>query len=146
MSTVRTARDQQEQPDVEPDRADQLERADLDTTGSPGRGNMGERRVAERDPDEADAERDQQADGGDRRRVPQDRQAPLRALRPERDVAQRDRQRDDHAGAEAVADVGVALDDERRATITAGPSSRGATTSMTGLTTASRVAAGSRRR
>ena len=64
--------------------------------------------------EEADREREQQPAGGDDRRVAQDRQAALGALGPERDVAQRDRQRDDHARREAVADIGVALDDDRR--------------------------------
>ena len=83
------------------------------TTSSPGRGPVRERRVAGRDREEADREREQQPARRDDRRVAQDRQAPLGAVGPERDVAQRDRQRDDHARREAVADIGVALDDDR---------------------------------
>ena len=84
------------------------------TTGSPGRGNMRERGIAEGDPGESDAKRHQQAEGGDGRRVPQDRQAPFRALRSQGQVAQGDRQRDDDRGTESIAHVGVALHDERQ--------------------------------
>ena len=107
------AGDEQEQPKVEGDRGDQLQRADPHHRLARRR-QMGERRIAEEHREDPDGQRDQQPARRDHGRVPEDRQAALRALAAERDVPQRDRERDDHAGAEAVADVGVALDDERQ--------------------------------
>ena len=73
-----------------------------------------ERGIAEGDPGESDAKCHQQAEGGDGRRVPEDRQAPFRALRSKGEVPQGDRQRHDDRGTESIAHVGVALDDQRQ--------------------------------
>ena len=109
------AGDEQEQPEVEGDRGDQLERADRGRPCSPGAREVRERRVAEHAPGRS-RRRARPAARRRRSRARGGGPAGSRSARsaPERDVAQGDRQRDDHAGAEAVADVGVALDDDRR--------------------------------
>src|SRR4051794_21968541 len=107
------AADEQEDTDVEGDGADQLKGPELDDLlARPGM--VRERRLAEGHWQKPDCEREQEPAHGDDRRVAQDREAPLGARRAERHVAQRDRQRDDHARREAVAHVRVALNDDRR--------------------------------
>ena len=137
--------DEQEHAHVESHGADQLERPDLHHVRA-GRGPVRERRVTGRDRKETDREREQHPARRDDGRVAQDGKAALGALGPERDVPQRDRQRDDHAGREPVADVAVALDDDRGGDHDRGAQEPRATTSMTVLTSSSHGGAGSRRR
>src|SRR5690606_20167485 len=64
--------------------------------------------------EETTGQRQQQPGDGDLGGMPQHRQHGFRAVRTDRDVGQRHRERDDHAGGEPVPDLRVTLDDQRR--------------------------------
>src|SRR6185312_6819928 len=103
---------EQEHPHVQHERREQLQRADLDDVLSRSRA-VRHGGLAQQQREEAAREGEQQPADGEFRRVPQHRQCRLRLGAAQRDVDQRDHQRYRHARAEPVADLRVALRDQR---------------------------------